>query len=32
MAQNQNSVKDELANLDSKLNDHIVYDEMSNVK
>ena len=32
MAQNQDSVKDELANLDAKLNDHIVDDEISNVK
>lgn len=32
MEQNQKSMRDELSNIDSKLNDHIVYDEMSNVK
>lgn len=32
MEQNQKSMKEELSNIDSKLNDHIVYDEMSNVK
>ena len=32
MEENQKSMKEELGNIDSKLNDHIIYDEMSNVK